>query len=308
MEKINKEIEYEDAPSGYVTFYNYKEPLMNFDGGYGFKGAVVFDGESDKVQCHFCGDWFVALGNHLHKEHNMLVRDYKEAVGLSPNTALIGEKLRTRLVANGLERRLENLRPGKPHSQDTKNKIRGTLKKNYAEYQNLRNTCPEQLLERLRRLHREVGRPLNSREITFNETLKVVYGSVRRACDLAGVPYNRVGFNNRKSKYTLDYCVSELHRVYLQDGNFPKLRQLPSGFQKFSYKKLKRLALQRESEYKPSPLKRRYTKEQLLNYLRVFKENHGRNPSWSDAKRKLLPSLSNYSYHFGGIKNALASI
>lgn len=56
------ELEYEEAPSGFVTLYNYKEPFMKFKEGYGFQGVLLFDGTSDKIQCHFCGNWYDALG------------------------------------------------------------------------------------------------------------------------------------------------------------------------------------------------------------------------------------------------------
>lgn len=64
-----KELEYPEAPSGFVTLYNYKEPFMPFTDpdtreGFGYGGVLVFDGVSDKVQCHLCGEWYHALGNH----------------------------------------------------------------------------------------------------------------------------------------------------------------------------------------------------------------------------------------------------
>jgi hypothetical protein len=71
-------LEYEEAPSGSVYFYNYKEPLMKFEEGFGFIGALVFDDTTDKIQCHFCGEWFEALGNHINREHNMRAAEYKK--------------------------------------------------------------------------------------------------------------------------------------------------------------------------------------------------------------------------------------
>ncbi len=132
---IANNIEYEEAPSGHVTFYNYKEPLMKFEGGYGFVGALVFDGYSDKIQCHFCGNWFDALGNHLAREHSMDVEYYKKQVGLNTSTALINEKTRAKLIANGMKKRIKNLvnRKGKKVSAATRAKISATLKENRDE-------------------------------------------------------------------------------------------------------------------------------------------------------------------------------
>ena len=103
----DKEMEYDDAPSGFVKLYSYKEPFMPFHGagifdiGYGFEGVLLFDGKSDKIQCHFCGDWYDFLPSHIRKEHSIKTSEYKELVGLTSRTALISEKVRTKMIANG---------------------------------------------------------------------------------------------------------------------------------------------------------------------------------------------------------------
>lgn len=53
--KADKVMEYEDSPSGFVTLYNYKEPFMKYEEGYGLKGVLLFDGKTGRVQCHMCG-------------------------------------------------------------------------------------------------------------------------------------------------------------------------------------------------------------------------------------------------------------
>lgn len=173
-----KIIEYPDAPSGGVYFYNYKEPLMPFENGFGYRGALIFDAVNDKIQCHFCGEWFDALQNHLAKEHSMRAAEYKERVGLNKKTALINERVRARLIESGLDKRLQNLRIQGAKSAEQKRKISATLKENRAELQNQRNTCPEQLLERFVKLHQKLGRMPLERKIGFYETLKKVYGSM----------------------------------------------------------------------------------------------------------------------------------
>src|SRR3990167_11305295 len=107
----DKEIEYEEAPSGFIKLYKYKEPFMKFQEGFGFEGVLAMDGNGDKIQCHLCGNWYEVLGNHLHREHNMKASDYKRLVGLRQNTALISEKVREKMVTNGIER-FKNLKPG----------------------------------------------------------------------------------------------------------------------------------------------------------------------------------------------------
>src|SRR6185436_14180348 len=146
--KERKEMEFEEAPSGFVKLYNYKEPFMKFDRGFGYEGVLLFDGKTDKIQCHFCGQWFSQLGHHLHKEHNMLASEYKDEVGLLQTTALIGEELRAKLIQKNLGKRLKNLRPGKKKTRAEKEKIRKTLKANALrrETQNRFGTSPLQLI------------------------------------------------------------------------------------------------------------------------------------------------------------------
>lgn len=47
-----------------------------------------------------------------------------------------------------------------------------------------------------------------------------------------------------------------------------------------------------------------HSKEELLAHLVRFKQMYGRAPSYSDARRKLIPDHGNYQYHFGGITKA----
>lgn len=240
-------LEYEDAPSGFVTLYNYKEPLMPFATGHGYEGVLLYDGKTDKVQCHFCGSWFFALGNHLGKEHNMKASEYKTMTGLRQTTALIGEEYRKKLIANGLDVRLKNLIPGGKKTEKEKKKVAAGLKKNNStrQHQNERGTCPEQLLDRLRDLAKELGRTPLTDEVGFYETLVNVYGSYKNAIKKAGLKYRKPGQN--------------VH---------------------YNAKKI-------------------FTREELLELIREFTRKQGREPSYSDVRRSMLPSGSTYVRHFG---------
>ena len=330
-------IEYEDAPSGSVCFYNYKEPLIRFDNGFGYLGAVVFDESSDKVQCHFCGEWYIALGNHIHKEHNMNAEDYKRIVGLSRNTALIGEKMRAKLIASGLKKRMKNLRPGGKHSEATKEKIRATLKENRDEMQNLRGTCPVQLIDRLIAISKRVGRTPTTDEVPFIETLRKVYGNYSDACRMAGLEVRKVSQtlrqrkviikNGKKTIYnkTQEDLVQELAGKIRESGFLPTSKEMkkiaPDGLLnrlKMTRRDLFSRALAYDGIYHYRPLtfgKNKpprsfgrsfyYTKEELLKFMVTFEKVNGRKPSVSDAKRRLLPYPSRYIYHFGSWPNAL---
>lgn len=320
-------VEYEDAPSGSVCFYNYKEPLIKFDGGFGYLGAVIFDASSDKVQCHFCGEWYIALGNHLHKEHNMTAEDYKRSVGLNKNTALIGEQMRAKLIASGLKKRMKNLRPGGKHSKATRKKISDTLKENRDEMQNLRGTCPVQLLDRLVAISKKVGRTPTTEEVPFIETLRKVYGTYTDACRLAGLEV-RPRFETLKTIKSVDVLVKKVADfIRNNEGQLPTSKDLHflSDNNSALFKRLRTTrreilsrALAFDGIYRHRPLvvgrntpprsfgrSFYYTKEELLRFMVTFEKSNGRRPSVSDAKRRLIPYPSRYIYHFGSWPNAL---
>lgn len=315
-------MEYNDAPSGSVMLYNYKEPFMDFVGGYGYEGVLLFDAEEETVQCHFCGDWFTYLPNHLHREHAMSADIYKEKVGLARTSVLIGEKHRAKLIAKGLQKRLKNLSgvPKGGHvSDETKEKIRESLKSINRERQNLTGTCPDQLTERLRQKYHELGYTPGDGQIRGKDTFVRVFGSWKEACERAGVPYTPPGKAKHKRAYTSLVVKSEIIlwiRDHLNGGEKPKQTDFAKAnklAKNTVWSAVKRMggwkvlcheALVTGEQY----IKirgYRYTKDELLKFLKDFKKHNDRNPAISDCKRGLLPHASRYIYHFGGWKQAL---
>lgn len=199
-----KEMEYPDAPSGAVMLYNYKEPFMRYEGGYGYQGVLLFDAVEEKIQCHLCGEWFAYLPYHLRREHSTSASEYKEMVGLAKTTALISEKQRALLIERGIER-FKNLKAPQKRSEETKKKISESLKNFRREHENKRGTCPEQLIDRLKKKYEELGhtpgriRGTDKREMDKHIYTKV-FGSFERACELAGIPYHKPGDTRKRGK------------------------------------------------------------------------------------------------------------
>lgn len=308
-------VEYEEAPSGNVTFYNYKEPLMRYRDGHGFVGALVFDTASKKIQCHLCGTWHNVLGNHLHREHAMTADIYKKTVGLNKKTALVNEEVRAKLIEHGKTYggNRKNLRPGGKHTEATKRKIRETLRENRDELKNLRGTCPEQLIDRLQKRYEELGyTPRTKVELPFYESLMSTYGTMKEACMVAGIPYRSPSSTlKRQPKFSEEETVIAVYSFLSKNGRLPKSRELPNGVENAinryygGKQKIYIKALTYDGVYRKQSNAYRYTKDELLDFLRRFEKIHGRRPSYSDSKRGLLPGLSRYSYNFGSWKNAL---
>lgn len=315
MIKEKQEMEFPDAPSGFVTLYNYKEPFMPFkyeDEGYGYEGVLLFDGSSDKVQCHFCGDWYEALGGHLHKEHNMKASEYKEIVGLRQSTALIGEKLRAKMISNG-QSRFGNIRKSPGHTEETKKKISETLKKMTRQKQNEEGTCPFQLIDRLKKRAQELGRCPTSDEITFVEVLRKTYGTFSQACVIAGLQPRLPGQTvNNPHTISEEQIVTFVKNFWIANHSFPRFKDFTSETMWYKYKKIKneinKQVLFGERVYQKTSVRISYTKPELIQILSIFKEENGRLPSISDCNRGLLPHASRFFYHFGTFKKALQNV
>lgn len=318
MEKEKKILEYEEAPSGYIMLYNYKEPFIKFNGGYGFYGVLAHDPKKDLIQCHLCGDWFERLSNHLMREHAMSCDEYKAHAGLEKKTALINEKLRNKLIAHGQN----NIKTAKNNfknntyerTKEMREKIRATLKRNVMETRNKHATCPAQLIERLKKQAKKLGRTPTSDEVTNRSTLAAVFGSYSDAVKAAGLPYDGGDpWARRERTWPKEKCIEMVRDLIIKFGKMPTCAELFKMDLKNFYAALNRhgkgkiltqAVLGNEEFIYTQGNFINYTDEILLRFMRKFKELHEREPSPSDTRRKLLPNVQTYYNHFGSWKNA----
>lgn len=83
-------------------------------------GIVVFSADGEKVQCHYCGEWYGNLTTHV-KTHGMTIADYKEAYQLGRKMSLfppvLQEKNRQAAIKRGLgdigRDQIKKMGPGK---------------------------------------------------------------------------------------------------------------------------------------------------------------------------------------------------
>lgn len=254
-ESKDKILEYETASSGFVILGRYKEPLMKYEKGYGYQGALVFDGKSGDVQCHICGKWFHSLQAHIRYEHKLTARLYRSETGLARRTALISESLRNKLIEMKIgEKRVKSFSfKGRKHSIATRKKIAEALRVSSMEYKNIRGTCPEQILDRLQKMTQKFGRTPTEKEMGgLYNTTKKVYGSIETACRLAGIQYRVPGTNKDFGRNS-----------------------------------------------------RKYSNEFLIQMIKEFRAINSREPSYSDIRRKFIPSYELYWQRFGGLRKAI---
>jgi hypothetical protein len=240
-----------NSPSGYVTLYNYKEPFMEFENGFGYQGVLLYDKIDGTVQCHLCGKWFNSLGHHVNRVHNMKASEYKYKVGLNQSSALISEEYREKMLNRGVtQARIEQLEKNRQIIKDNKKERVVVYPGNSREKQNKTGNCPMQLLDRIKDKATELGRTPTALElegVVSKKTVVMVFGSMEKAISLAGLQPRKKG-----------------------EG--------------VSYKT--------------------YTKDEIINIMRNFKETHQREPLMSDSKRGLIPSWSAFVKHFGSFNNA----
>lgn len=256
-----------------VYYYNYKEPFRKFKGGYGFMGALAYSKDKEKIQCHFCGEFFSAIRvSHINscegvkkyeKKNNTLIEtmeDYKKAVGLNLSAVMVGEATRERLVKNAMTPSMkakrakllskEEMEKRKKELIENNKKRRGN--KMSLEYKNKKGTCPDQLLDRILHCKKEIGH----------------------------VPSKREFYKFYKGKY--------LGAIYATYGSYIKAVELTGN-------------TPRAKTYKGNF---KYTDKELLGYLQRFVEINKRLSTYSDHERGLLPGYDTYIKRFGSINLA----
>jgi hypothetical protein len=226
MERTKKIVRGEE-----LWFYNYKEPLRRYIGGHGFMGVLAHNREGDRVQCHICGNFYQTISPSHVKTHGFeTLKAYKDEVGLAYTTALISEPVREKLVKiffeQGLQRKLD-LKSNKKFEQErierliASNKSR-TGERLRLEKRNLRGNCPDQLLDKLKVLKKELGKVPTKRDFRakykgrFLGTIYQTFGSWTNAVKKAGMtPISETPGAERKytDKQLLDY-LKEFHKMH----------------------------------------------------------------------------------------------
>lgn len=155
-----------------LVLMHYKEPLRRARGGYGYLGAIQILPDGTGIQCHICGKTFANLSMHIYGKHKMRVKDYKTKYQLAPETALVSESHRIKLK-NSMIAWLKTLTPEEIQAWRAKQKLSGVKgarnrpkgqPKFTLESKNKQGTCPDQLLDRIRKVRKELGHTPSKKE------------------------------------------------------------------------------------------------------------------------------------------------
>jgi len=224
-----------DTPS-HQEFY--KEPFEKAD-GYGYKGVLTISNENTHVQCHICGLFFTSLGNHIQKRHTITTREYKIQYGLRLSKGLVSPKYRQQLKQRVKNARLDVKSKRYAGLQKGAEILKNNPKKQQMymlENKNIRGTCPEQLLDKVKAVYEKYGADagLNAFRKEYGagkyvEAIYKTYGSWKNAVEIAGYSVNSPKKPMTKQQFraiTLDYY--DRHKEQPTYRDFYNRNELPS--------------------------------------------------------------------------------
>lgn len=154
------------VPNQDLIYENYKEPLKRIPAseGHGYYGVIATTADREAIQCHLCGNLYKSLGQHL-RGHNITADKYKERFGLPISAALVGESRREEMQRRVFERRGGGYTGLPAHLAEYNRKVQSGEIRHQAhgktsmslEKRNKLGLCPDQVLEKIKDLAKELG-------------------------------------------------------------------------------------------------------------------------------------------------------
>lgn len=207
----DRKIKY-DSPSGYAHIGKYIPPFEKNDTGFGFKGVVIEDFKSGKIQCSICGEWFEQLVQHLQAKHNIDCKEYKRRFGLLQSTALKSKQMRLKQSAIMIKLRKENKSNRykfERHNHQAGNR-KGTIRG--VESKNKYGVCDLQIMQKVIELKEELGKTPTLVDLKerygggFLFHLHKRYGSYVKYCNQIGM---NPCYSNFNPKYSREYFIEK---------------------------------------------------------------------------------------------------
>lgn len=251
--------------SNELTLYNYKEPLKKVVDGYGYYGAILVTKDGRGLQCHICGEVFRELGTHINRIHSIRAVDYKEKYQLAVTTALVSEERRQQMIETS-RRWWESL---------SREKRESTIKR-------LRQAAKKLLKEKGAHGKGITLETKNKRGICPDQLLD----KIREVKD-------KIGHTPSKFEFITETKTQRyIHLIYKVYGSWKNALKI-LGYDP---------VLGSVKRYNRD--NRRYTKEELIDYLKMFYQENGYPPSASDCRRSLLPDILTFTRMFGTFQSA----
>lgn len=210
-----------------IPFYKAEPPFMDYIGGFGSVGVIMWDSENDKIQCHMCGKWFDSLTGHI-KAHDISPTQYKEEVGLYLKTPLWNLKMQQEKKEQSKEQFKTNvnlkasIKANHAKGMKETGKIGGKGRKKRLSVQEMNKfgTCEIQLKTKILKLAEDLGHTP-----TFDEAGNLAYVMVRRFGTWgAGLKYIGLMPMNtyvHSEKFSKDFVIEKLREYIDIQGKEP---------------------------------------------------------------------------------------
>lgn len=251
-----------------LTLKNYKEPLTRIPKnlGVGWYGTLAATTDGTKIQCHICGALQESLPGHISQTHKLKIRDYKEKFKLAYTTALVSESQRLKLK----ERTMAWLEKMTTEEKEAYIQKRKEIGKTY--HLKRGNYQPKKTLE-----------AMNRDESCPDQTLQKIKDVKKQ-----------IGKIPTKKEFML-FMGSQryIHLAYKHFGSWKKAIEMCRFGKNENWIRTGK-----------GFMRKSYTDEELLEYLRIYAEEYQQIPTISDWKRDLLPRYGLYTKRFGTIENA----
>lgn len=244
----------------------YKLPLKNVEEGkgFGYYGALSFDTKS-RLQCHICGDLHDELGLHL-RLHNISADDYRSKFQLSFKTSLISERQREK-------RKVQMARLWSSMTEDQRRARKAKSEKGRRKWWKTYTYKKGELTS-------ETKNKRGTCPDQLLELIKIAANSYGRTPSI--VEFEEFHKTTR-FKPIIVRTYGSWNRAVKAAGWKPNMGRInsPKGI-----------------------AKKKYSKEELLDLLHGYYEEHGVTPSASDSRRGFLPSERVFTTRFGSFPEA----
>ena len=216
----------------------YKEPLRKVENGFGYMGAISLS-KDGRIQCHICGELFDNLSFHVKTHSKITVREYKEKFGLSMSTSLVSESVRQKMKEKMFEinaRHKDGFFAEMSRKGVLARKGKRTSRRESLEKKNLKGTCPDQLLEKIRECATALGYTPSYDNFfvwagtqRFYRPIVLTFGSWSNAIKQAGLARHKHPGGKGDLDYADDELLEYLHDFYTEHSVIPSRSDYARG-------------------------------------------------------------------------------
>lgn len=204
-----------------VLLEHYKQPLRKVKDGFGYYGTIAYDAETrSKTQCHICGRFFERVGVHVNTFHGQSADEYKKEFKIPKSVSLSAPNAKTK----AFERWAKMTDKEKKAVFDRMNKAKAkklphrTKSKKSLYRMNIEDTCPDQVVDKLQKLAKELGRTPSHKE--FERRWKISREAVIGRHGSFANAIRKAGLKSwvEENTYTPDELICRLIDFYKENG------------------------------------------------------------------------------------------